>query len=117
MSGKLLLFLSDSPFQHESVDNAIEISEAALEKGHEVNIFLMMDGVYNPVNSQNGEPFQMTPGLPPSAMHMTGHLYRFRPLSGNSISAPSECHAVNDAAEPMIAGRSYGLSLVSWLRM
>jgi len=61
MSGKLLMFLSDSPFQHESVDDAIEISEAALEKGHEVNIFLMMDGVYNPAKSQNGEPFQMTP--------------------------------------------------------
>ena len=61
MSGKLLIFLSDSPFQHESVDHAVEISEASLEKGHEVNIFLMMDGVYNPVASQNGEPFQLTP--------------------------------------------------------
>ena len=61
MSRKLLIFLSDSPFQHESVDNALELSEAALEKGHEVNIFLMMDGIYNPINSQSGKPFQMTP--------------------------------------------------------
>lgn len=60
MSGKLLILLSDSPFQHETVDHAVEISEAALEKGHEVNVFLMMDGIYNPVASQNGEPFRVT---------------------------------------------------------
>jgi sulfur relay (sulfurtransferase) complex TusBCD TusD component (DsrE family) len=61
LSRKLLIFLSDSPFQNESVDSAIEISEAAIEKGYGVNIFLMMDGVYNPITSQSGEPFQITP--------------------------------------------------------
>lgn len=61
MSRKLLIFLSDSPFQNESVDIAIEISEAALTKGYDVNLFLMMDGVYNPLAAQSGEPFQIIP--------------------------------------------------------
>ena len=60
MTGKLLIFLCDSPFQNESVDHAIELSKAALGKGHKVSIFLMMDGVYNPHTSQNGEPFKMS---------------------------------------------------------
>lgn len=59
MTGKLLIFLCDSPFQNESVDHAVEIAKAALEKGHGVNVYLMMDGVYNPSTSQNGEPFNM----------------------------------------------------------
>jgi len=57
MSGKLLILLADSPFQHESVDHAIEISRAAVRKGHRVSVYLMMDGVYDPVKAQNGEPF------------------------------------------------------------
>lgn len=59
MTGKLLIFLCDSPFQNESVDHAVEIAKAALGKGHGVNVYLMMDGVYNPSTSQNGEPFNM----------------------------------------------------------
>jgi tRNA 2-thiouridine synthesizing protein D len=51
--------LCDSPFQHESAEQAYEIAQAALRKGHRVNIFLMMDGVYNPVTSQSGKPFNM----------------------------------------------------------
>lgn len=57
MTGKLLILLTDSPFQHESVDHAIEISRAAVRKGHGVCVYLMMDGVYDPVKAQNGEPF------------------------------------------------------------
>jgi tRNA 2-thiouridine synthesizing protein D len=60
VTGKLLIFLCDSPFQNESVDHAIELAKAALAKGHKVSIFLMMDGVYNPHTSQNGEPFNMS---------------------------------------------------------
>ena len=59
MTRKLLIFLCDSPFQNESVDHAVEIAKAALGKGHGVNVYLMMDGVYNPSTSQNGEPFNM----------------------------------------------------------
>jgi len=60
MTGKLLIFLCDSPFQNESVDHAVEIAKATLRKGHEVNVYLMMDGVYNPSTSQNGEPFNLS---------------------------------------------------------
>jgi tRNA 2-thiouridine synthesizing protein D len=59
LPGKLLIFLCDSPFQHESVDQAYEIAQAALRKGHNVNIYLMMDGVYDPITSQNGAPINM----------------------------------------------------------
>lgn len=58
MSGKLLILLADSPFQHESVDHTVEISRAAVRKGHRVSVYLMMDGVYTPVKTQNGEPFK-----------------------------------------------------------
>ena len=57
--GRMLILLCESPFQHESVENAIIIAETALRKGHEVDISLMMDGVYNPVTSQSGVPFNM----------------------------------------------------------
>ena len=56
---RLLLFITESPFQHESIDHALKIAEAALKKGNQVDIFLMMDGVYNPLNTQNGEPFKI----------------------------------------------------------
>ena len=57
--GKMLVLLCDSPYQHESVDHVIELTQAAIGKGHMVDIYLMMDGVYNPLISQSGEPFQM----------------------------------------------------------
>jgi tRNA 2-thiouridine synthesizing protein D len=52
-----LLFLCESPFQHESAEQVYDIAEAALKKGHKISVFVMMDGVYNPVISQNGAPF------------------------------------------------------------
>ena len=56
---KLLLFITQSPFQHESYDHATDIARNALERGHTVSIYLMMDGVYGPQSTQNGEPFNM----------------------------------------------------------
>jgi sulfur relay (sulfurtransferase) complex TusBCD TusD component (DsrE family) len=58
MSKAVTILLCDSPFQHESVDHAVEIARASLRKGHGVNIYLMMDGVYAPNPGQNGEPFK-----------------------------------------------------------
>jgi sulfur relay (sulfurtransferase) complex TusBCD TusD component (DsrE family) len=55
----LSILLFDPPFQHDSDDHVYEIAQAALRKGVKVNIFLMMDGVYNSLTSQNGEPFHM----------------------------------------------------------
>ncbi len=59
MPKSFLLFLCEPPFEHESAEQVCEIAQSALKKGHKVNIFMMMDGVYNPVKSQNGAPFGM----------------------------------------------------------
>jgi len=54
--GRMLVLLCDSPYHHESVDHVIELTKAAIGKGHKVDIYLMMDGVYNPLVSQRGAP-------------------------------------------------------------
>jgi len=55
--GRLTLLLCDSPFHHESVDEALDIAQEALAQGHSVHLFLMMDGVYAAYTKQSGEPF------------------------------------------------------------
>lgn len=59
LAKRLLILLCDPPFQYESVEQACEIAYTALSKGHRVNIFIMMDGVYTPILSQSGAPFHM----------------------------------------------------------
>jgi uncharacterized protein involved in oxidation of intracellular sulfur len=56
---RLTILLCHSPFHHESVDEAIEIGRAALRRGHKLDLFLMMDGVYSAYNRQSGEPFMV----------------------------------------------------------
>ena len=58
---QLLLILCLSPFQHDLVKHTIEIAKAAIQKRHKVSIFLFMDGVYNIMMTQDGEPFKLTP--------------------------------------------------------
>jgi sulfur relay (sulfurtransferase) complex TusBCD TusD component (DsrE family) len=41
------------------VDEAIEIGRSALAKGHGVEFYLMMDGVYSAYTKQSGEPFKV----------------------------------------------------------
>jgi sulfur relay (sulfurtransferase) complex TusBCD TusD component (DsrE family) len=48
MARKLGLYLSTSP-EHENTHTVIRLTEAALERGHEVDIFIMCDGVHNAV--------------------------------------------------------------------
>jgi uncharacterized protein involved in oxidation of intracellular sulfur len=55
----LTILLCHSPFHHESVDEAIEIGRAALSRGHRLDLYLMMDGVYSAYNRQSGEPFNV----------------------------------------------------------
>ena len=45
----------------DKVEKALRIAEVAIDKTHEVSIFLFMDGVYNIVNSQDGTPFNLMP--------------------------------------------------------
>jgi len=56
---RLTMLLCHSPFHNESVDEAIEIGREALARGHSLDIYLMMDGVYCVYNGQSGEPFNV----------------------------------------------------------
>jgi sulfur relay (sulfurtransferase) complex TusBCD TusD component (DsrE family) len=91
--GKMLILLCESPFQNETVDHALEISKSALGKGHEVDIYLMMDGVYNLVTSQSGEPF-----------HMDSISDRFKELIGlgATISGCRVCMELRGVTEKML---------------
>ena len=44
---KLGILLTEGPFQTQHHETATEIAKAALRKGHEVEMFLFLDGVYN----------------------------------------------------------------------
>ena len=56
---KLLIILCETPFHSDKVDLSIKIAEAAINGKHAVSIFLFMDGVYNMVSTQDGEPFRI----------------------------------------------------------
>jgi sulfur relay (sulfurtransferase) complex TusBCD TusD component (DsrE family) len=91
--GRMLILLCESPFQHESVDHALNLSKTALEKGHDVDIYLMMDGIYGPVTSQSGEPF-----------HMDSISKRFKELAdiGATISGCRVCMELRGVKKSMI---------------
>lgn len=59
--GHLLIVLCETPFHSDKTEKAFKIAEATLNQGHELSIFLFMDGVYNMIKTQNGEPFKVTP--------------------------------------------------------
>ena len=56
---RLLILLGLSPFHHVGVDRALELADAARRLGREVDVFLMMDGVYCAFAGQSGEPFKV----------------------------------------------------------
>jgi len=55
---KIGILLTSGPFQYENWETAANIAQAALAKGHEVNMFWYLDGVYNPIK------YQTFPDLP-----------------------------------------------------
>ncbi len=57
--GQLTILLTQSPFHHESVDEALEIANASMLRGHKVDFYLIMDGVYSAYNRQSGEAFSV----------------------------------------------------------
>lgn len=91
--GRMLILLCESPFQNESMDHALNLSKTALEKGHDVDIYLMMDGIYGPITSQSGEPF-----------HMDSMSNRFKELVGlgSTISGCRVCMELRGVSEEMI---------------
>ena len=56
---KISIILAETPFHSDKVEQCIKIAEAALGKKHSVSLFLFMDGVYNLILSQDGEPFKI----------------------------------------------------------
>ncbi len=50
--GKIGFLLTAGPFQFQNWKTAADIADAALDKGHEVAIFMYLDGVYNPRGTQ-----------------------------------------------------------------
>jgi tRNA 2-thiouridine synthesizing protein D len=55
------MILTTGPWQHQEWETAVNIAQAALEKGHEVLIYLYLDGVYNPLKRQALEGFDTVP--------------------------------------------------------
>ena len=49
---KLVIFLTEGPWQSENCEIFVRLAEAALDKGHEVEGFFYMDGVYNAMKHQ-----------------------------------------------------------------
>lgn len=58
---KLGFLLTLGPFQFENWDTAASLAEAALDKGHEVRMFLYLDGVYNPNKYQTFPDLDVMP--------------------------------------------------------
>jgi sulfur relay (sulfurtransferase) complex TusBCD TusD component (DsrE family) len=56
---RLTILLCNSPFHHESVDEVIEIGRATLARGHDLDLYLMMDGVYCAFTKQSGDLFNV----------------------------------------------------------
>lgn len=50
---KLGILLTEGPFQTQHHETAAGIAKAALRKGHEVEMFLFLDGVYNALKTQD----------------------------------------------------------------
>jgi sulfur relay (sulfurtransferase) complex TusBCD TusD component (DsrE family) len=59
--GHLLIILGETPFHSDKTEQAFTIAETAVRLCHDLSFFLFMDGVYNVINSQNGQPFKVTP--------------------------------------------------------
>lgn len=49
---KMGIVLTEGPVQTEHWETATKIAKAALEKGHSVEMFLFLDGVYNLIKTQ-----------------------------------------------------------------
>ncbi len=55
------MMLTEGPWQTERWETATKIAKAALDKGHEVRMFLYLDGVYNPIKLQHFPDFDRQP--------------------------------------------------------
>ncbi|MFQ5803289.1 MAG: DsrE/DsrF/TusD sulfur relay family protein [Candidatus Methylomirabilales bacterium] len=58
---KIGLLVTAGPFQFQKWETAVNLADAALDKGHEVRVFFYLDGIYNPNRHQS---FPDLPVLP-----------------------------------------------------
>jgi tRNA 2-thiouridine synthesizing protein D len=58
---KIGILLTEGPFQTQNWETAYNIGKAALEKGHAVRYFLYLDGVYNPLKTQDFPDWEKMP--------------------------------------------------------
>lgn len=64
---KIGMLLTEGPWQTENYKVFTKLAEAALDKGHEVQAFWYLDGVYNPIKHQKF-PGTSEENLPVSGM-------------------------------------------------
>jgi sulfur relay (sulfurtransferase) complex TusBCD TusD component (DsrE family) len=55
MSKTMTLFLSTSPYSYENTLTTVKVAEAALRKGHAVNVIASADGVYSFLKKQKAK--------------------------------------------------------------
>ena len=53
--------LTTGPYQHQNYETLAKTAEAALDKGHQVRIFMYLDGVYNPIKLQKFPDMDLLP--------------------------------------------------------
>lgn len=58
---KIGIMLNAAPLQNQSHYTAVKIAEAALDKGHEVTIFLFDESVYSPMKAQEFPEWESLP--------------------------------------------------------
>ena len=58
---KIGFLIITGPWQFQNWETAANIADAALDKGHEVSIFLYLDGVYNPIKLQALRGYEVMP--------------------------------------------------------
>lgn len=55
MPKTITLFLSTSPYSYENTLTSVRISDAALDRGHKVNLIASADGVYSFLKKQKAK--------------------------------------------------------------
>lgn len=58
---KLGILVTLGPFQFENWETAVNIAEAALDKGHDVRVFFYLEGIYNPNKYQTFPDMEVMP--------------------------------------------------------
>lgn len=53
--------LTTGPYQVQNYETLANTAEAALDKGHQVKIFMYLDGVYNPIKYQKFPDMEILP--------------------------------------------------------